>query len=397
MSGTDADIDRLTSKLADGIYRQTQPYRWATYLMRHEGRPADALPIFKQLALTGSAEDRWWSYNMWGLAVQSTQGFDAAVPVFKQAVATDPSMLTAWYNVAVSAFYKGRPEEELRAWRSLFEHATAERRASDVVKVWEDLNVGAFLDASVLSAPLVRTGFPGQPRWLLAELLGRSQLGLHDLPSARISLAEMQTSMDGNGFGEGGRPAFELTRLTMATAAAAEDWGAVVAQQAVVEAVVAKDPTLAQVVPTSTIAPVAYAKARLGDVAGAQALIGTTPADCYDCLLVRGEIATLTKDWSTAERWFSEAARQAPSIPFAFNNWGEMLLAKGDLDGAIDRFTQAHKEQPRYADPLKLWGDALTRQGKVKDALAKYDEALKYAPAWPALHQARDVAAKNLT
>jgi hypothetical protein len=42
---------------------------------------------------------------------------------------------------------------------------------------------------------------------------------------------------------------------------------------------------------------------------------------------------------------------------------------------------------------LKGWGDALARQGKWGPALSKYDDALKNAPAWMALHQARDAAA----
>ena|SRR5215471_17966749 len=33
---------------------------------------------------------------------------------------------------------------------------------------------------------------------------------------------------------------------------------------------------------------VALAKARTGDLAGAEAVIGATPADCYDCVRARG-------------------------------------------------------------------------------------------------------------
>ena len=54
-----------------------------------------------------------------------------------------------------------------------------------------------------------------------------------------------------------------------------------------------------------------------GDTASAEALIAATPLDCYLCVRVRGQIAAIKHDWPSAERWFSEAVRQAPSLPFA--------------------------------------------------------------------------------
>jgi tetratricopeptide (TPR) repeat protein len=131
-------------------------------------------------------------------------------------------------------------------------------------------------------------------------------------------------------------------------------------------------------------------------VAGAQALIATTPADCYLCLRARGGIAAQMRDWAAAERWFAEAIRQAPSLPLAYAERGEMRLARDDVAAAIADFTIAHRRSPHFADPLEGWGDALARQGRRRDALAKYDEALKYAPAWPELLQARDATARRV-
>ncbi len=69
VSGAEADMDALTAQLAEAIYRLTQPYRYAAWLFRHEGRTADALPIFKDLALNGSSDDKLWSHNMWAQTV----------------------------------------------------------------------------------------------------------------------------------------------------------------------------------------------------------------------------------------------------------------------------------------------------------------------------------------
>ncbi len=77
----------------------------------------------------------------------------------------------------------------------------------------------------------------------------------------------------------------------------------------------------------------------------------------------------------------------------AYYEWGEALLARGDLLGAARELSLAHEKGPHFADALKAWGDVLVRQGQRSDALAKYDEALKYAPNWAALKQAREAAA----
>jgi hypothetical protein len=91
VTGSEADMDGLTVKLAEAIYKLTQPYRYAIYLLRHENRPADAASIFQELALHGSPEERRWSYNMWANATQiATQDFDLSLRMFQKAHQADP-------------------------------------------------------------------------------------------------------------------------------------------------------------------------------------------------------------------------------------------------------------------------------------------------------------------
>ncbi|MCI3133809.1 hypothetical protein [Phenylobacterium aquaticum] len=137
----------------------------------------------------------------------------------------------------------------------------------------------------------------------------------------------------------------------------------------------------------------ALAEARAGNLAAAQALIATTPLDCYLCVRVRGQIAALTQNWPEAERWFDLAIRQAPDLPFAYEERGRMLAARGDLTGAIVAYRAAHKAAPNWADPLEGWGEALARQGHRQAARGKYDQALSLAPAWARLRALRDAAA----
>lgn len=123
-----------------------------------------------------------------------------------------------------------------------------------------------------------------------------------------------------------------------------------------------------------------------GDAARAEAVAAQMPSDCYPCLTARGEAAAMRRDWPAAERWYGEAIRRGPSIPYAYSLNGEMLLARGNVDGAIAQFRTAHERGPRFADPLKYWGDALAARGDLAGAVERYRAAAERAPRWPALH-----------
>jgi tetratricopeptide (TPR) repeat protein len=139
----------------------------------------------------------------------------------------------------------------------------------------------------------------------------------------------------------------------------------------------------------------AEALAHLGRRGEAEAAIASMPPDCYACVRVRGRIAALEGDRAAADRWFAEALRQAPDLPFAETDWGDALLAEGKASEAAAKYASAHAKSPRYVDALKGWGDALAKLGRRSDALAKYDEALKLSPHWRELRQARDTAARG--
>jgi tetratricopeptide (TPR) repeat protein len=138
--------------------------------------------------------------------------------------------------------------------------------------------------------------------------------------------------------------------------------------------------------PVATRPWLAYADARLGNFSDANAIIAKTPGDCYLCERMRGNIDAARKKWDAAAWWFDDAVRQAPSIPFAYADWGAMLLAKGDYDGAIAKFRLANLKGPHFADPLEMWGETLIAKNRSDLALAKFEEANKYAPNWGRLH-----------
>jgi predicted Zn-dependent protease len=174
-----------------------------------------------------------------------------------------------------------------------------------------------------------------------------------------------------------------LARLTHAFAMG--DWAGVVNAHNALDA--SQLTTSDRLVRTLMASPyVAIADARLGQSAQAQALIATTPLDCYRCVDARGVIASAAGDWAGADRWFAEAERLAPSLPFAYADQAQSRLTRGDVAGAIALLQTAYAKSPHYADGLELWGEALARQGDYAGAAAKYAEADRYAPQWGRNH-----------
>ncbi len=123
VSGPDADMTALTGKLAEAVYRLTQPYRYAIYLIRHEKRPADAAAIFGELALHGSPEERRWSYNMWANATEiATHDYDLGLRSVQKAHQADPDAIQPISALGQDhfSFWPGQKnpfEYKKRAWQ----------------------------------------------------------------------------------------------------------------------------------------------------------------------------------------------------------------------------------------------------------------------------------------
>ena len=133
----------------------------------------------------------------------------------------------------------------------------------------------------------------------------------------------------------------------------------------------------------------ARALIKLGRLDEAAALIAQTPLDCYTCVRGRGLVEEARGNAPAAQRWYAEAARQAPRLAPAFADWGRLLANARRYEGAEVKLARSVQLAPNWADPLKTWGDMLAAEGKRSEALAKYDAALKLAPAWAELRRAR--------
>jgi tetratricopeptide (TPR) repeat protein len=407
-AGAERDFDELAGKAAEAVYQASQPYRFAQYLRDH-GRNDEALSVISTLATSGAESERGWADIEWGWLLMTAYGDldggrrhclrglshagelteSAEICLIETEVWSGHDEKALGYSrpLAVSAQHKvpGTTEEFFEGNR-IISVAWLETLTGDIQKSIKDWTLAET------------TPFWLGTEKLAAALVANAYAVNHDPNSARAVARTLDPNVDTS--------ALELDALngfyplpTYWIAAASGDWPAALADARSSDTWLdthASANKLLAPLRSVWIQPLeALAMAHSGDVAGAEKLAAATPLDCYLCVRVRGQISTIKRDWPSAERWFAEAARQSPSLPFAFSEWGELELAKGDIDGAIAKFDSAHRRSPYFADALKGWGDALALQSKSKSALAKFDEALKYAPHWKELREARDAAAKR--
>ena len=394
-----ADLMRTA---AEEVYKQTQPYRYAIYV----GSRAAALPdgpesqalhdqnraILTTLLDSPSQTERVWGYN--GLSRHKDTSLQDSIPILQAALEIDPEHPNILLNLMLDSRDLGHDEASFGYAQRV---VTSLRNPRNRAKVAEDRqqsfpfisaffvarSQGDFLQILELSTRLLNSDISN------ASFSGPFRVGaliaLHQ-PSALQRLIEEEDLR------ARGRPGPANPRLGLRAGAAADldQWPQALAFLETAEAERASTLTLRQrgAMPTQDWPRLAYARARTGDLAGAQALIAATPLDCYPCVRERARIAELAGDRAAADRWSAEARRQGPSLPFAFAERGQMLMARGDTAGAIAFYEQAVERGPRWADPQKYWGDALMARGDEAGAIRKYRAAADRAPQRGALHLA---------
>jgi tetratricopeptide (TPR) repeat protein len=390
--------DELARQAAEAVYRDSQPYRYAEYL-DGEGRWDEAFKVIADLATNGPPEERGWAYARWAIMDITDRG-DPVAALRHAALGRSPghgSDINDQIAIVNTNVWIGHEEADLLYSRVLA--LDAQKRLPDtseifyasnklLARAWLD-----FLEADYRSSSAwwgktnSDTDYMG---WELGHQMVATTGALgHDLPAARKAMALAPEATDSDlawNIAVGAFPA--LPRYWMF--AELGQWDKALADvrafDATLEAGKAKRPVYALMQQVLSWPLQALAMAHTDDVAGAQALVGKTPLDCYPCLRVRGRVAAQARDWPAAERWFGEATRQAPSVPLAYAEWGRMRLDKGDPDGAIAVLRIATAKAPRFADPVQFWGEALLAKGDFVGASQKFGEAAKLAPNWGRNH-----------
>jgi len=389
-----SDFEALVEKAAEYVYGDTQPYRYAIYLQSH-GRADEALAIFQHLATAGSEEDRPWGYIGWRNNLLSSDPPDTTVLMLKRALALEPDNVVALYDLERDEFNLSRPERALRDAKQI--QSAIGRGVQRLINI--NQIAGQRADGEAMSDGFIMGDFHNaalewvEPPYSVGRgpymfALSEFQTGEHDLAAARVALISEHARMPANSSQSPtvGYYALMDTRAQMLIDGEVQDWTSLVSRANGLALLFQKRPSIQPWSLTETVPLTAYAEARLGNIAAAEAEIAPTPGDCYECLITRARLAEVEGQHARADWWFARSVNDAPSIPFAYSFWGEALLDRGDPDGAIAKFKLANEKGPKFADPLEMWGEALMTKNRSDLALAKFTEADKYAPNWGRLH-----------
>ena len=391
-SGAEKDLDTLEQKTAEQIYAETQPYRYAAYQAQRQNN-AEAKREFGVLAESDSSTERAWAHIGLGSMeedVPSVGNQRLALVEYRRAMRDDPDLALAANNVAGAEQALGHDEERLAAGAKVislnaqgkFLNARCAAIATILFKADAEFYLGNYRGAAIqLAQAEVMPGCPHNAE--LAHTQRVVSLALQHDGAAALAAASPRdyVGRPSRAIGSASSEIQEEAIARLSAYFAEQDWAAVKDlggapgdALGAARKLTAEQPLLA------------LARAEQGDAAGADALIAATPLDCYFCVRARGRIAALERNWSVSARWFERATKLAPSLPAAYSEWGEMLLRKGDFDGAVANFTIANQKGPHFADPLELWGEALIAKNRSDLALAKFEEANKDAPNWGRLH-----------
>jgi hypothetical protein len=372
--GAEADLDKLVGQAAEALYAQTQPYRYAVYL-QSSGRHGEAKAQYAQLAKSGDTEDRAWAYAGWATLLSSENHWAQAARLAEAAVRLNPRLFPANLILNESQDNLGRREAELASARNVITGElvglpkAAEESQRNFMRADEALVLGDYATSAALTRDLAGASidFEGLAQAYDPVYFYGAALALnHDISGSRRVTSGVQ------GLGEFWFQQHAQIDDWAGMASAADDFR--------------DNPNVGDVRSSRPGAQLALIYAHLGRFADAEALLARLYPNCNDCLTSRGQVAALKRDWAAADRWFAEAERGDPSVPFADAAWAEALLAKGDLDAAIAKAAEAYRRGPHYADPLELWGEALMRKGDRPGAIAKFAEADRYAPKWGRNH-----------
>lgn len=383
--GNAKELDPLIQQASELIYKSTQPYRYAVYLIDYPERTDEAEQVLRRLARDPNPVERKWAFN--GLSVLMRDGRGdpvAGIQMAKRALAIDPKLLPSVNNIGIANHQLGRDQEMVDTFERV-----AVMNADDydpvVVQGNHCLNTAimglAKRDPVYLSdAADCLAASPTSMGNEAPIIAAQAAILRHETPPLPATASSTRLNL---------RSEIELgASPALAKALVADRVDAATDLQ---KPSLTASERAAKTVNIATFSWPMWADALslLGKHEEAIALISRSAPSCYTCLRVRGLVAKRMGDAPAAQRWFLAAVKQGPRLAPAVLDLAQLYAEHRRLPQSEAHFQKAAALAPNWADPLKYWGDALHANGQNRSALAKYDAALKLAPQWKDLQRAR--------
>jgi len=390
-TGAPGDLTKMLQDAAEYIYGQSEPYLYGVYLATH-GRMEDAVNVAKEHLATAVPSDKPLLLNLWGNYLLGKGDNPGGIEKFREAIAMQPNFWIAYVNIQAvqddlgqeEASFQTGLEFERRAHRNSWWYAyLPDRIAPKVNPAWwsnmDDLRKEYRVKHEGIMEDMKRNGPGGTTTRPEAPLDAEVLANMHDAQGAELELESAP--------GAGTDP-YVIAQSLLVRAESAADFGnygdaSVKLHQ--ISALLTKNPDLVADFSKSSFCLTALADEFSGhpEQADPEVAQGGHIVDCYDA---KGDIDDHRKQWAEAQQDYVKAVALAPSLPAAYESWGEALGRHGNWDAAIEKFAAANQRGPHWADPLERWGEALAAKGQYKDAVKKYERASEYAPHWGALY-----------
>ncbi|HEY5410776.1 MAG TPA: hypothetical protein VIJ94_08610, partial [Caulobacteraceae bacterium] len=285
-TGAPAQLEDLERQVAEQLFAQLDPINYANYLAWAERR-TEALAFLARLPAL--ATDNTGRANVYALWSDHLHDPVRARVLTLTGSALDPKLATPWYELFRREQQLGHDEASLAAARRLLT-----TRDQDQVPAIRGTGFRAARNLAIDQIDALTGDFAGEMDQRVHHLTAFDRTpakmapiyaGLHDGRAGRLLLAEAGDML-------GVSP--DLLSLRLYADLAADDWAAAardgsqlldLEEQARAKAVTADDQ--AGILWTELIRDrprLAEARARLGDLSGAEAAIAPTPLDCYACL-----------------------------------------------------------------------------------------------------------------
>ena len=383
LTGKASELDILIGSAAERALGVARPLELLGYF-ESTSRHAEAAALAGPMLASATATEAPQILNMWGNALTGLDRWTEALDRYREAYRLSPDHTRYTLNETLALERLGREEE---AYRTMIPEENSTHGTSSAAVVSRARFNTAMFELS-RDAPDLHESLQAYARLtgsahLLYEMLIASEdaaalASMHDVGGTELALEQASRGA----MGPVDRIAAQQAQSALAHELGHDSEALADAQAAL--SLEDRTPEWMLVFPPTVCLAARYAESA-GQLHTADDLLAKA-GTFVDCASAKAEMAAHRGAWDDAQRSFAGAVALAPSLPIAYESWGEALAAHGEFGPAIEKYRAAHERGPHWADPIERWGEALAAQGQYQAAAQKFKEAFADAPKWGALH-----------